>query len=162
MIRAILACDKEYGIGKNGSLPWPRHKDDMRFFKMATVGHGNNFVVMGRKTAESLGVRFPLSERRNLVISTDKSVGDFRSFEEFETWLKTPVEYPVDDIYIIGGATIYNQALERGIPEEIYVTVFDGTHECDTFIDESVLVKNYYVKDERRIENYTFQVRRRR
>ena len=155
MIRAIVACDKNYGIGKNGTIPW-NHKDDMRFFKMATVGHGNNTIIMGRNTKESLPV-FPLPERRNYVISSNGEEY-FNSFEDFIEWTKTPKEFEDSDIYIIGGASIYNQSFEQRIPQEIYLTLFDEDFECDTFINFNVLEDNYKIQDSRRIEDYTFQV----
>jgi len=159
MIRAILACDSNKGIGRNGTIPW-KHKDDMRFFKMATIGHGNNIVVMGRKTMVSLPT-FPLPDRKNIVISSrkDNTAYDcFMTFETFKKWLKIPKEKDLDDIYIIGGASIYHQCFKERIPQEIYITILDDEFECDTFIDFDIIEKNYQVNDVRKIEDYTFQI----
>ena len=47
MIKAILACDNEGGVSKNGTIPWPKNKKDLGWFKKNTT---NNVVVMGSKT----------------------------------------------------------------------------------------------------------------
>lgn len=154
MIRAILACDEKYGIGKNGTIPW-NHKDDMRFFKMATIGWGNNVVVMGRITKESLP-KFPLPDRGNLVISTTE--GDFSSLEDFEVWVKNSLPPNFKDVWIIGGASIYNKSFKMKLPEEIYLTLLNGDYECDTFIDMDIIKENYKIQDSREIEDYKFQV----
>ena len=64
----ILACDSKYGIGKNNQLPNWNVKGDLKRFKILTTGDGNNVVIMGRKTYESLPF-FPLKGRHNVVIS---------------------------------------------------------------------------------------------
>ena len=51
MIKAILACDDEWGIGKNGDLPWPHNPADLRWFKNNTL---NSVIVMGKSTWDSL------------------------------------------------------------------------------------------------------------
>ena len=56
------------GIGKNGVIPWVL-KEDMQFFKNKTIGNGNNAVIMGRKTFESLNRKDHLPKRDNYVIS---------------------------------------------------------------------------------------------
>lgn len=155
MVKAIVACDAVYGIGKNNSIPW-HHKDDMRFFKTATIGWGNNYVVMGRKTKESIP-NFPLQKRKNLVISTNGKE-DFPSIEQFQNWLNTPKEYENSDVWIIGGASIYNQCFELGIPQEIWMNIFDKKYGCDTYIDIKKIKEKYIIKESKEIEDYTFQI----
>ena len=66
-VNLIVAVDKNtYGIGKNGRIPW-NNKDDMKWFKKVTTGDGNNSVIMGRTTYESIGK--PLPNRINIVIT---------------------------------------------------------------------------------------------
>ena len=45
---AILACDKNGGIGNEYGLPWPFNEDDLSFFRKTTIGNGNNVIIMGR------------------------------------------------------------------------------------------------------------------
>ena len=66
MIRAILACDENWGIGKSGALPWPHNPADLKWFKASTLNHT---IVMGKATWDSLPVK-PLSNRVNVVVSS--------------------------------------------------------------------------------------------
>src|SRR6056300_225472 len=54
----IVAMCKNRGIGYRGTIPWSL-KEDMRFFRNKTIGYGNNAVVMGRKTYDSIPVELP-------------------------------------------------------------------------------------------------------
>ena len=106
----IAAVDKNWAIGcKNKllvSIP-----ADMKFFRETTTG---KVVVMGRKTLESFPNGQPLKKRVNIVLTHDKNfkAGDaiiVHSMEELREELK---KYPSEDIYVIGGETIYKQLLD--------------------------------------------------
>ena len=71
MIKAILACDENWGIGKAGTLPWLHNPADLKWFKQMTTG---STVVMGRKTWDSLPVK-PLPNRKNIVVSSNRVEG---------------------------------------------------------------------------------------
>lgn len=138
MIRAILACDDDWGIGKDGDLPWPYNPADLKWFKETTV---NNAVVMGRKTWDSLPMK-PLPKRKNIVVSRS---------------LKAPVGVEVisPDIYnsrmsilskempvwIIGGAQLLENSLS--ILDEIWLSRIQGTYDCDTFLPKTVIELTY-------------------
>ena len=136
MIRAILACDDNWGIGKDGTLPWPHNKKDMKWFRDNTVGH---VVVMGRKTWESFGSR-PLPNRINVVISNNKfphprdGGPDHVLSGDLESGLKVLLSelYPNLKLWIIGGANIYRQALP--FCDKLYITRIKGSYKCDTFM----------------------------
>ena len=107
----IAAVDKNWAIGcKNKllvSIP-----ADMKFFRETTIG---KVVVMGRKTLESFPNGMPLKKRTNIVLTHDKTykVPDailVHSMEELHEELK---KYPSEDIYVIGGETIYKQLLDE-------------------------------------------------
>lgn len=110
MIISILNCDKEYGIGKRNGLLFSLPLD-MKFFKETTKGH---VVAMGENTLLSFPGSKPLKNRINIVLSQDKThnfegVINVHSFDEF---LKKIKELSLsDDVYIIGGASIYHQTL---------------------------------------------------
>lgn len=132
MIYAIVAMTTKGGIGINNELPWRHNKVDMNFFSRTTRG---NVVVMGRRTWESLGST-PLPQRTNYVVTTREDAcpedmrleGDMgRILEDLKT------KHPNDDIYVMGGADIYDQAW--GYVDEYLITFFMGNYECDTFID---------------------------
>ena len=64
----ILAMDVNGGIGKNNTLPWPHHKEDMKQFRDKTIGHENNCIIMGSNTFKSIGNK-PLPKRMNYVLT---------------------------------------------------------------------------------------------
>ena len=68
MIKAILACDQDWGIGKDGDLPWPHNTEDLKWFKESTIG---GVVVMGKSTWNSLP-RKPLPNRKNIIITSSE------------------------------------------------------------------------------------------
>jgi len=110
MIISILNCDNKWGIGKRNGLLFSLPLD-MKFFRETTKGH---VVCMGENTLLSFPNSKPLKNRTNIVLSKDEDhnyegVINVHSFEEFLSKIK---EYSQnDDVYIIGGASIYNQTL---------------------------------------------------
>ena len=135
MIIIIAAGSKNGVIGKNGTLPW-NIPEDMTNFRNLTL---HNTVVMGRKTFESIG--HPLPDRYNIVISntinisTDECIS-VRSFKEAVNRSITK------DIYIIGGHSIYKQALEYA--DRLLITEIFEEYDGDTFFPQ--FEKNKYVK----------------
>ncbi|PID32596.1 hypothetical protein CR956_01635 [Candidatus Saccharibacteria bacterium] len=113
-------------MGKNGKLPWGRSLPaDLRRFKALTL---EKTVIMGRKTFESIG--FVLPERENIVISTQ--LMDLPGVVKLATSIEEAYEMAHREIFVIGGASVYEQALDD--VEVIYATEveaeFDGV---DTF-----------------------------
>ena len=110
MIISILNCDKEYGIGKKNGLLFSL-KEDMRFFRTTTLNH---VVAMGENTLLSFPNQKPLKNRINIVLSADEThnyegVVNVHSFDKF---LKVVKKYADnEDVYIIGGASMYRQTL---------------------------------------------------
>jgi len=130
-LKAIVAVDKNWGIGYKGAL-LERIPEDMKFFKSLTVG---KVIVMGRETFESLPGRKLLPDRVNIIISTKMKADEVpegavicNSLEQLFEVLK---QYPDEDIYVIGGASIYRQLLPYC--HEVYVTRFSNTHTADAF-----------------------------
>lgn len=127
-MRAIAAVDRNWAIGKNGklliSIP-----DDMQFFKDTTMG---KVVIMGRKTLESFPKKRPLPGRaENIVITSDPdyevkgatvvhSIGE--ALEEAKKW------HP-DDVYVIGGGSIYKALLPYC--DECLITKIDFAYDAD-------------------------------
>lgn len=133
MIAAIVCVDKNFGIGSCGQL-LESYPEDMTFFKKKTSG---NIVVMGRKTWDSLPKK-PLSNRLNIII-TSKLIENTDSiiFITMENFIKQLDELKKDsrDIYIIGGASIYEQLLPYC--DKIYMTMIPKVYEnADTFFPQ--------------------------
>lgn len=119
-------------IGKGNSLPW-HLPEDLKHFKQITL---NKTVLMGRKTYESIVARLgkPLPDRRNVVITRqpDYKVPDgVLVFSTLEQAFKELLE---EDIYVIGGAEIYKQALPYA--SKMYLTKVLGEYEGDAFFPE--------------------------
>ena len=146
--KLIAAMCADGGIGYKGQLPWPHCKADMAHFAKRTTGAGNNAVIMGRSTWASIPVR-PLRRRANLILSTqDPEQYESNSTQEHEHeahWFSTiPALFAhlesanYDEVWIIGGASIYEQFLtmhenKEIVIDEMCITQMEGTYECDTF-----------------------------
>lgn len=125
----IANVDQNWAIGKNNQL-LVRIPADMKFFRETTTG---KVVVMGRKTLESFPNGQPLKNRTNIVLTRDKSyrVKDaviVYSLEELNGELK---KYPSEDIYIIGGESIYRQLVDAC--DVAHITKVDYAYSADAY-----------------------------
>ncbi|SCP99953.1 dihydrofolate reductase [Anaerobium acetethylicum] len=125
----IVAVDKNWVIGCKGKL-LVSIPGDMKFFREVTTG---KVVVMGRKTLESFPNGLPLRNRTNIVLTRDKNYNAkgalvVNSMEELLAELK---KYNEEDIYVIGGESIYRQLLPYC--KTAHVTKIDHAYAGDTF-----------------------------
>lgn len=126
MISIIVATDKNGAIGKDNALLW-HLPNDLKRFKAITSGHP---VIMGRKTYESIGK--PLPNRQNVIISNNKNYKADGC--EVVHSLKEAIELcKGSDIYIIGGGTIYKEAMH--IADKLYLTLVDIELDADTYLE---------------------------
>ena len=126
-MKAILSADLNWGIGCGGKL-LQHVPEDMRFFMNMTMG---KVVVMGRETFESLPGMQPLKERVNIILSKNADYwGErlmvCRSLEELSQELR---KYNTDDVFVIGGESVYVQLLPYC--SEAYITRFEKQFEAD-------------------------------
>ena len=128
-MNAIVAADKNWAIGYKNKL-LVSIPADMKFFRETTVG---KVVVMGRKTLESFPGGQPLKKRTNIVLTKDPNyqVKDALVFHDVENLLEELKKYPDEEIYVIGGESIYRQMLPYCT--DAYVTRIDHAYEADTF-----------------------------
>jgi len=130
-ISIIVARSKNNIIGNNNLLPW-KLPSDLKHFKSITQ---NSVVIMGRKTYESIGK--PLPNRLNVVVSTQKNL----SLPNNVTVCNDPNEalkasrvlclkHNIQNIWIIGGAAIYQQFIKRA--DKMVITTIDEECEGDT------------------------------
>lgn len=127
----IASADENWGIGSNGQL-LVRIPDDMRFFREITAG---KTIVMGRKTLES----FPggiLKDRVNIVLTRDRNYKApgavlVHSLEELHRELE---RYRREDIYVIGGESVYRQLLDEC--DTAYITKIDFAYQADTYFPD--------------------------
>lgn len=128
-MKLIAAVDNNWAIGRNGrllvSIP-----EDMELFRAETYG---KVVIMGRKTLEGLKDRSGLTGRTNIVITSNK---DYRPKDavvchSIEEALLEASKYDSNDIYVIGGGTIYEQLLDYC--DEAHITKIDYEYDADTY-----------------------------
>jgi len=158
IISIIAAIDLNNAIGKDNKLLYHLPADLARF-KLITTGHS---IIMGRKTFESLP-NGALPNRRNIIITRNKKI----AFPGCET--ATSVEeainmcYNEDEVFIIGGGQIYEQALE--FADSLYLTVIHHIFtNADTFFPKvnwikwSKISSEVHQPDENNSYKYTFEV----
>lgn len=145
----ILACDSNGCIGKGNSLPWSI-EDDLKFFFKKTsdvdLPHYHNVVIMGRKTFESMN-SIPLKNRINIILSKDRmhqehsNVLYAKSLHHALTITLTLSN--INNIFIIGGIQLYNEALKHPASRYIYLTEIHEKYDGDHFINLSNLYNSY-------------------
>ena len=125
----IVAVDKNWGIGFENKL-LVSIPDDMKFFRETTTG---KVVVMGRKTLESFPGGRPLKNRTNIVLTKNKNYKAdgaiiVHTLEQLREELK---KYPSEDIFVIGGASIYEALLDDC--DVAHVTKIDYAYRADAY-----------------------------
>jgi dihydrofolate reductase len=154
-IVALVACDLNGAIGKQGDLPW-RLPSDLARFKQRTMGAP---IIMGRKTYESIGR--PLPGRLNIVISRTSNF-------EGVIMARSPAAAvtacgDVEEAFIIGGGEIYRLALENNLVDRIYLTRVHKKLDGDTFFPElnddwKLISSEKHRADEKHIYSYSFEI----
>lgn len=126
MINMIVAVSRNGVIGKDGGLPW-RLPEDLKMFKALTMG---STLYVGKKTAATLP---PLKGREVKVLQRE----GYPSLDTIEDSHSCGCNEPCfcfpDDAWIIGGAAIYNAALEAGVVDKVYLSIVDADFDGDTF-----------------------------
>ncbi|MGG6267019.1 dihydrofolate reductase [Leptolyngbya sp. AN03gr2] len=111
-------------IGDRGKLPWSI-PEDLQRFRQLTLNHT---VIMGRKTWEFDLQKRPLSQRINVIVSSQSFQSDQPNVE-FVRSLSEALDRPAEKLFVIGGASIYRQALE--FVDCMELTIVEGDYEGD-------------------------------
>lgn len=124
----IVAADSNWGIGKNNQL-LVSIPADMKMFRQETTG---KVVVMGRKTLESFPNGLPLKNRTNIVLTGNKNYKANGAIivHTIEELLEEIKKYPSDEVYCIGGDSVYKQLLPYC--DTAHVTKIDFAYEADS------------------------------
>ncbi len=128
-MNAIVAVDKNWAIGNKGqlliSIP-----ADMKMFRQETTG---KVIVLGRKTIETFPNCKPLPNRVNIVLSTKKDyeVPGATVVHSVEELLEELKQYNTEDVYIIGGDSVYKQMIDYC--DTVHVTKIDREYEADAY-----------------------------
>lgn len=128
-MKLIVAVDKNWAIGYKNEL-LVSIPADMRFFRDQTTG---KVVVMGKNTLESFPGGKALKNRVNIVVALEKSykAPDAIVVNSIEDAIAEASKYNTDDVYVIGGASIYKQMLQ--FCDTAYVTKIDHAYVADTY-----------------------------
>ena len=137
MIRAILACDENWGIGKSGALPWPHNPADLKWFKTSTLNHT---IVMGKATWDSLPVK-PLPNRVNVVVSSSNILAKVDVVSISDLRRRVSSMDTDQDMWIIGGARLIEGMMDY--IDEFHLSQIKGNYNCDTFLPSTLIQENY-------------------
>ena len=162
-ISIIVAIDEKRGIGKNNKLLF-KISEDLKRFRELTRGHA---VIMGRKTFDSIILYNgkPLPGRLNVVLSrnlnkTEQNVyvrdNWEQSFYEAGKWEKEHFLEEKREIFVIGGAQIFKQALEEDLIDRIYLTQVNGDYHADAFFPEYLQFTRVIGKEEKKSDGYQY------
>lgn len=156
MITLVAAAGEKNELGGNNEMLW-HLSDDFKRFKRITTGH---FIIMGRKTFESLGK--PLPNRVHIVITRDRNYGNEDAIVVHSLGEALEKATSTKDVFIIGGGEIFKQSLD--IADKIELTRVHGTFkEADTFFpefskDEWILVsEEKHEKDAKHKYSFTYE-----
>ncbi len=152
----IVAMGKQNQIGLNGTMPW-HLRDDLQNFKNITSGHT---IIMGRKTFDSIGKALP--KRMNYVITSQPArinAYEVCSFNSLEKAIDKAKMFD-NKIFIIGGASIYEQSLD--VVDRLIITHVDYTGDADTYLPDidfnrwKIVEKQAFTKNDQ--NNYDFEI----
>ena len=135
IVSIIAAVAKDRTIGKDNDLIW-HYPIDMAFFKSSTKNH---YVIMGRRNFDSIPEKYrPLPFRTNVIVTrqTDLVADGCLIVNSLEEAVEIAKNDKQKEIFIIGGGQIYNQALEDGIVNRMYLTHIDKDYNGDAFFPE--------------------------
>ena len=156
MITIIAAIGNNNELGKGNDLIW-HLPADLKRFKKRTTGHA---IIMGRNTFESIGK--PLPNRRSIIITRNTSYQ--KEGCEIVHSLEEAIELIAsqEDAFIIGGAQIYKEAMEKNVVDQLDITKVHQDFDADVFfpaIDSMVweeVSRENFSPDEKNLFTYSF------
>jgi dihydrofolate reductase len=151
IISIIAAIGKNRELGKENKLLW-HIPEDLKRFKKLTSGHS---VIMGRRTFESIDK--PLPDRTNIIITRDTNfyMEGLIVVHSLEEAISEATKYEKTEAFIIGGASIYKQALV--IADKLYLTIVYSSFNADVFFPEyKHIFKKVVSQEESCNEKYSY------
>jgi len=129
MIRLIAAIDRKRGLAKHGILPWFIPEDE-KYFTDQTKTHGGH-VLTGGTTFRSTYKSRPLVDRRNYILTHHEE--PIEGAELVRNLFKFLEDFQDKDLWIAGGAEVFEQVIQSGKADELYLTHIDADFRCDQF-----------------------------
>lgn len=151
----IVAVDRNWAIGKKGQLLF-RIREDLEYFRTLTTG---NCVIYGRKTLETFPKKAPLPHRDNVVLTENKSFEvDAIVAHSLDELRRIIHDYPAEQVYVIGGASVYRQLLPYC--DTAYITKIDaGIEGADAFFPNLDADPDWQIAEEGEIRQSSDDVR---
>lgn len=127
----VVARSENHIIGQNNSIPWNSKKDLAYFKKITTQGRCPNILIMGRCTWESLPVK-PLPNRMHIIVSKTLNSEQLSFvYPDAKLWvasslddaLRLTLPFPGSNVFVVGGASLYKEAMVHPYCSKIYETV---------------------------------------
>ncbi|MDB4769418.1 thymidylate synthase [bacterium] len=134
----FVRIDSSHGISKDGVIPW-NLRSDLEYFRATTIGNGNNAIIMGRVTYDTIPEEAkPLEGRTCIVISQKWRQEDNHKIIVSSSLLEALITAGgkrFDEVFIIGGEQIYTQAITRYmyLCNKIFITKLKASYDCDQF-----------------------------
>ena len=156
MICSILASTSAGGIGNRGTLPWPKHKEDLAWFKKHTT---DQIVVMGRNTWDDPMIPKPLPNRINCIVS-NRPLMNYQVrrlhgnvIDEVKTLAS---QFPSKHVFVIGGQQLYEAT--NDVVERVYLTRMKGNYWCDARINLERYLNCFQIKTVIPGDNCTYEI----
>lgn len=149
-MKLIAAVDNNWAIGLRGSL-LVSIPNDQKMFRNETTG---KVIVLGRKTLETFPNGLPLKNRTNIIMSRDKDykVKDAIVVHDAAELFEELKKYNSDDVYIIGGQTIYEQFYKYC--DTAIITKINEDYQADAYFPNLDKMDNWKVVTESEEQTY--------
>ncbi len=143
-MNAIVAVDKNWGIGNRGQLLVSIPGDHKNFRRLTL----DKTVVYGRKTLETFPMRQVLDRRDNIILTRNQnlSVRGALMVHSVEELLRAVKDKNPDDVYVIGGASVYRELLPYC--DKVIVTKIDLAYEADAYFPNLDKDPDFEITDE--------------
>lgn len=151
-IDLIVATDMKCGISKNNRIPWSIKEDYKHFNDITTkmyIKNKINAIIMGKNTWLTLPSK-GLKNRVNIIVSstlTDDDIQNAIAETYIAKSLNDAIKLCIDigRIFICGGKSIYDEALESNVLSDLYITTINHNFDCDNYINLSPTILSNYV-----------------
>jgi dihydrofolate reductase len=129
MIRLIVACDRKRGMAKHGFQPWYIPEDE-KYFTDQTKSHGG-IVLVGNTTFKTFSG--PLAGRENYILTRHTPIKGVHVVHDLAKFLE---DFQDKDVWVVGGTAVFDQIMQAGKTDELYITHIDADFGCDQFFPE--------------------------
>ena len=149
-MKAIVAVDNNYVIGYNGKL-LQYIPNDLKRFKEITTG---KIVIYGRKTLDTFPNKQPLKNRINIILSKNNKlvIDDAKIINSLADLIKYTYQYNTDNLYVIGGQSIYELLIDY--IDTIEITQIYADYKADSYFPDIRLNNKWKLENQSQLYSY--------